>query len=247
MTDIFITSASRPALLEVTIGSFLEKIDEKTNLMFYISEDYVDQHRSMDCLKVIGDLLAKYKVALLCNNPPGGLSRAFKWFGSISTSEFIFYLQDDWEAIREIPMLKAIEMMQAYQNVNQIRFNKRKTMAYKGEKGEYIFTKEELKLPHGGYLVTSDAWYFNPGLWRAKFIKPFLKKDYPSKPSQRPFVWKLNQAIGNTYKVRKKDKLFIGSEYALLIGTYIYGRIGEPAYFKHLGSNNRMQIKSKVW
>lgn len=246
MIDILITSSSRPELLERTIVSFLKKINSQSLTFFYINEDYVNQFNSVDCLAVIGDCLGSYKVRLSCNNPPRGLSGAFKWFADLCSSEFIFYLQDDWEAIREIPILESIELMDKYSFINQIRYNKRKTMAYKGEKGEWVFEKKELEFDNY-YLVTSDSWYFNPALWRASFILPFLKIDYPLKPSQRPFVWKLNQALGLAYKVKKERKKFVGLDFSNKVGTYIYGKIGEAPYFRHLGANNRTQFKSKKW
>jgi len=236
--DVFITSASRPDLLEITLASFIKNAKYSEGFRFLINEDYVDPMKSVECIAIANRITNAF---ISCCSPPEGLSTAFHTFNHMFKNDFMFYLQDDFELIRKINFDEVIDTIDNT-HINQVRFNKRRTMPYKGRNENMIIKTEIIVNDHP--FVTSDAWYLNPALWRMKFIRPYLKLDYSSKPRQRPFVWKLNEAIRRSFGIkRKKDNLKFSYE----AGTYIWGRIGENPYFRHLGSDRRMQLKSKVW
>jgi len=236
--DVFITSASRPDLLEITLESFVKNTKYSGGFRFLINEDYVDPMKSVECIAIANRITNAF---VSCCSPPEGLSTAFCSFVHMFKNDFMFYLQDDFELIRKIDFDEVIDTIYS-EYINQVRFNKRKTMPYKGD-GEDRIIKTEMDV-NGYPFVTSDAWYLNPSLWRMNFIRPYLEMDYGGKPRQRPFVWKLNDAIRKSIGVKNKKNIYKFSRHA---GTYIWGRIGEPAYFRHLGSDRRMQFKSKVW
>jgi len=241
--DVFVTSSSRPQLLERTLKSFLAGALYLGNFRFYINEDYVDSHESSKCLNVLNSILNGY--SLKCNSPPIGLSGAFLHFSRYFENEFLFYLQDDWELIRPIDLGRAITLFRACPFVNQVRFNKRKTMKYKGE-GDTKWCKKEL-ICNGYTITTSDSWYLNPSLWRTSFIAPFISSDLRGKPSQRPYIWKLNEILGKHFKVVKHQGKYDGTDFSDKVGTYIYGGIDSPPFFKHLGGTQRRQFESRVW
>lgn len=242
MIDVFITSASRPLLLRKTLESFLDKVMFSGTFRFFVNEDYVIPDESTVCLGVLGDLLKQYH--LKCNNPPIGLSGAFLYFSKYFSSPYMFYLQDDWELIRVLHLDNVLSMINSWSDIMpiaQLRFNKRKTMPYKGERSN-PWHKDEVRLGEH-ILTTSDSIYLNPALWNMEFFRPFLTIDFTGKPHQRPFIWKLNECVRAAFQIKKGSK----TEFSRTVGTYIYGGIGEAPYFRHLGKDERMQLKSGVW
>lgn len=242
MLDVFITSASRPLLLRRTLESFLDKVIFSGTFRFFVNEDYVAPNESTVCVGLLGEFLDNYH--LKCNNPPIGLSGAFSYFSKYFSSPYMFYLQDDWELIRPLNLDSVLSMIHSWSDIMsiaQLRFNKRRTMEYKGE-GENIWHKEEVWLGEER-LTTSDSVYLNPALWDMEFFRPFLAIDFTGKPHQRPFIWKLNEHIRAAFSIKKGNK----TEFSRTVGTYIYGGVGEEPYFKHLGKDDRMQVKSGVW
>jgi hypothetical protein len=87
-------------------------------------------------------------------------------------------------------------------------------------------------------FMGSLHWYFNPAVWRMKYIRP---------------RWKGHKDNIHFYINSENGLLPPGKErpspewYTDVLGAYIWGDVGEPAFFAHRGvSHSRHKVQSRV-
>lgn len=183
-------------------------------------------------------------VQLLRTNPAGGLARALRKLLDEARTEFILYTQEDFDTVRSIPASACVDLM-AKHELHHVRFNKRKTMRIKGEhrdprewwtKQTHYFDEHPLTL--------SDNWYFQTSVWRRSIaldgfravverVRPGEHVQHAEIQFQRWFHRAVGQNAGTVDGHQEARRLYCR--------TWIWGKIGEPAFIAHTGSERRTQ------
>lgn len=224
MIDVLITSSSRPELLFSTVNSFLEKVKcLNHDLRFLLHEDFVNEERSNVAVSWAKNL-ALFSV-IKKHNPFIGLgpSIGFMLQNHIK-AKYMFYLQDDWVLLRELDLDLALKYMNSYKIINQIRYNKRKTMTYVGDNPKKRWMKKEMVIGDR-IFTTAPHWVLNPSLWRVAFIKDKFV------PAYEFCNWKTNDVLKQGKHQHEVSPEWIAEN----VGTFMWGGIGEPAFFQHIG------------
>jgi hypothetical protein len=238
--ELIVASASRPHLLERTLSTLIDigKIPSPARAILHDDGRWAGQAgRVGDALMTfagrVGPVDGKtVPFVYRHDSPPIRHGPALAWLLSQVKADFVLYSQDDHEVLRDLPIKEALRVMRDNPDINQIRFNKRATMAFK-ETWQGRWYKRELIEVGGRTLTISDHWYFQTGLWRTDFIRRAV--EYCSVYPQ--FVESVEQTVNNyldSYycnNPRDPDER-VGPESP---GTLIWGPIGEDQFVKHIG------------
>ena len=233
--ELLITSASRPHLLARTLASLWAMLPQKpARVLIHNDEVFAGRERAMaDLIEAFGQ---RTTIKYLSTNPPRRLGPALAWLLYQAQTEYILYSQDDFEALRPLPVVPALDLMAAH-DLNQIRFNKRVTMDKKG-----AFVKVE-KTYDGLTLCVSDHWYFQTGLWRTSVIRRVADWwcfDGPGVFAEHSEA-KINAALNGEMVAHGYPGLIDPArwndpeERARTVKTFIWGKVGEEPYIRHIG------------
>ena len=222
--DVMITSSSRPHLLITTVESFLERVrSENVSIRLLLHEDVIDKKKSEECIEWAED--TELFSTVISHGPYIGLGPSiYHMMKNHVTSDLMFYLQDDFVLIRHLDLDVAVNMFKNFPMINQIRYNKRKTMSYVGDNPKKRWLKKEMLF--GNQVMTvSPHWFLNPTIWRMNFITDKFV------PSVVHCNWRTNDVL----KQGREKKDLTPEWIAENMGTFIFGGIGEPAFFQHIG------------
>jgi hypothetical protein len=172
---------------------------------------------------------------------------------NVVNSEYSLKFEDDFMPEVDLPLDDCIGLMEKYKHINQITFNKRKTMQYKkmsewrGNKCEvFEWEKEQRYFEMDGNqfpLVVKDRWWFGASIWRSSFIKPLFKpylNDTHNKMNDdilMPLAGFVYGDEANGFKGRKQP---MAKAIEANIGCYIWGKIGDPRMVFHAGLNDSL-------
>ena len=156
------------------------------------------------------------------NVPAIGLGNTLDHYINNLNSKYVLYLQEDWEFERPIDIDEITWTMDQNPYINLIFFNKIRNSGI-------INKQEQREVDYDGFkCCVYHGWSFFPGIWRLDFVKKhWVKRDL------KPEGGFTNQ-FGNHHK--RTDVGYCRKT----IGAYIYGRVGEYRYVRHLGNNWRM-------
>ncbi len=262
--DVIIPSASRPKHLRTSLLSVFQYLCPTPSRVF-IHDDAVFPGEQAAIKQVIEECVPKaVDCVVLFDDPPIFHGPALYWLLKQVRGPYCFYTQDDWEFLRPVPVLDAMTLMESH-DLNQIRFNKRETMPYKGE-GETRWYKKEVYFPiFGSYrvvsapdgthgqmsvqpLTLSDHWYFQASVWRVAHILPVVEWWYEHalgsfrKASEIKINWVMNGEIEKARHVPIACPPLgtpYGNHEARLRyqKTFIWGPIGHPPYIRHTATD----------
>jgi hypothetical protein len=240
----------RRDLLARTLRSMLEQLDQMPEQVI-VHEDVRPGHpfvegSTEERLRLV-ELGYRVPIRLLRTNPGAGMARGLVHLLRAADTEFVFYGQEDFDFVRPVPVGRCLEIM-AEHRLNQVRFNKRKTMGIKGEHrpAHEQFKKLEVTFD-GQVLCISDRWYHQASLWRRDLAlrgyAALVAAAAAGRPVERPedrFDHWINQNIGGgTGSVD-------GCQAARreLCRTFIWGAVGEPAFIHHTGGERSTQERT---
>ncbi len=182
--DLLIMGSSRPELLRYTYESFQKYIEDlcEAEIRVLFHEDCVYPNTSK-ISKRYGKLNG---FETFSHDPKIGLGPAMdKMFKKVKT-DYMFYLQDDFEFERPIDLDRILWTMERNARVNCITFNKRKIRT---DTHEYVFD--------GLKLYIRKFWSFNPGIWRMSVVRKHWIGPVEIKPESRWF--KTNVGVSYVY------------------------------------------------
>ena len=229
--DICIWGASRPDIFIETIKAFKKYVKFSGRLRYFL-EDKNDPPK-----------LSEESEKIAIDNGFSGIHRenvgsyAFAQTNAMDrwiTAPYMFSLEDDWGCLRDLPLDETFDLMQKYEGLRQIRFNKRATMESKGQHpSEWITYEREFDLNEKKYILTlGDKWTTIPALWKMSFIRP---------------KWEGRRERGYWFISEPNGPICRGLDYPLIdalpkfiekhLGTFIWGPIAEPPFFSHNGAN----------
>ena len=239
--DLIIPSARRPHLLGPTIRTLLAHVDRQPERIL-IHDDICWEGRDRAMQDVLQSIPAE-KLVYGEHAPPIRHGPALGWLLDRVQTEYVLYSHDDFETIRPLPISTALDVMHTY-HLHHIRFNKRATMDYKGE-----FRKIEKRF--GEHTLTvADHWYFQTSLWRVDQIRPVVRWWMTDGAGCGAFAEhaevKINQVFNGqwfplftpppTMEFAGEPTRWNDPEYrARFQKTFIWGKVGNGAYIKHLG------------
>jgi hypothetical protein len=185
-----------------------------------IHEDFVYPEQSRKSLEY-----AKWFDVIEKSHPRIGLGLAMDKMFKLVETDYLFYLQDDWEFERPIELNRLIWTMEKYTKINCITFNKQvnsPNLQHEDFRGaEYDFDGLQLSIYPG--------WQFLPGIWRMSKVREKwqYKVKHPEGHWQKQF---------GDNKKRVNDINYLENE----IGAYFLGRLNEYRYVRHIGNTWRM-------
>jgi len=236
-------STLRPSLLLKTFSSFHEKMfslaPKEVSFELALHIDCVGESNATDIdnLLIVNDYI---RVTSCRKNrtPPHSLSRAFIWLwkqASKSIIDYVFYLEDDWELLKEVNVAEMIECFEHNRNLATLRlpFTRldntfSKNWAHKFPwNGMYFECPDEIKYTIG--------WCGHPGMVNVNFIRQFVDKVDPN--------WCPELRLKGYHDIAKE---IIDWDYG------VYGHPGETEYIKDIGREWRntrgiTKLKNTSW
>lgn len=246
--EVIVTSVhDRRDLLDRTLRTLFAQVDRKPERVI-VHEDVRPSHPFIAGAteRILAAIERELGVActLIRTNPGGGLGRALLKVLEAAKTDFVLYTQEDFDTVRALPVGACVDLM-AHHELHHVRFNKRTTMRIKGEHRERRewWTKEEHTFD-GQVLTLSDNWYFQTSLWRRSIAldgfravvgraRPGEVISHAEIKFQRWFHEGIGQGAGTVDGQQQARRLHCR--------TWIWGRIGEPRFIDHTGSERRSQ------
>lgn len=220
MIDVIVVSACRPECLRRTIESFLNKVSYSGKFRVLFHEDCIFPVMS----RLVKTYLCRFtedglSIAYMESNPPIGIGRAISniLIPKIE-SDFFFYLEDDWEFERIVPLDDFISIMNRYPDINQLiltgyRLFEREIgdlniyWNYPERKVYSDYSKQE-------YIIRQNfRWGLGIGLWRTNWVRDYVTK----------YLSKFGNVTTLPFDVRNK------------YNTYYWGPTGDYRYIMHTG------------
>lgn len=222
--DLVITGSSRPQLFKYTWKAFKKYVHFRGKLRVIYHEDFVFPKESCKVIEYLNELKSKGEInEIITNNPAIGLGKTLdNIIKNKITSDFIFYLQDDWEFERPIDLDELVWTMETNDELNLIFFNKIINYEYINQQRcpQYKFGYKDFTLWHG--------WTFLPGIWRMSKVREKWKMR-----KVRPEGFFTNQF--GSHDERGDIEYCVNN-----IGAYALGKNNEPRYVRHIGDDWRM-------
>ena len=211
-------SASRPNLVEQSLQTLQRhmKYSGETIWIFHEAELFPDE--SAKCVHI-----AKYSGIFdkIVKSKPRGQGMSIGNILKECKTEYFIHFEDDHICLRDIPLDDIVGVMETNHKINQIAFNKRVTVPIVAG-----WPKKEIK--SGNFtLTTSPHWRYTPAIWRMDYIKPRWV-DFPNSDNSH---WEIQRVLKKNAKEERPDANWIIEN----LGTYYWGKIGEPAYVKNIG------------
>ncbi len=245
--EIIVTSVhDRGDLLERTLRSMASQLDQRPTRII------VNEDARKDRPVVEGrteEILAKIEsdfgvpITLLAQRPGTGLALALLRLYENAATEFVFYTQEDFDFVRDVPVSRCLELMQRHA-LNHVRFNKRNTLPIKGhhhaDKRKW-WTKQEV-LFSGYPFCVSDHVYFQACLNRRGLLLEGLKEIIYGHPTGDV---RIEAALNKWFNVKYGGGCgsVDGDQNVRrdVLKTFIWGGVGEPRFVLHTGSERRSQ------
>jgi len=244
--DVIVTSVhDRRDLLERTLRSLIAQVDQRPARIL-INEDARSGHPVEEGAseRLAAQLQADFGVPieLITRRPGMGLALAILRLLEAASTEFVFYTQEDFDFVREVPVARCLKIMQQH-SLTHVRFNKRDTLPVKGahRPREAWWTKEEVVLD-GQTFCVSDHVYFQANLTRRSVLLEGFKELFSWHPDgavrcEARFNEWFNRKYGDGAgsvdgcQAKRRD----------LLRTFIWGGVGEPRFVLHTGAERRSQ------
>lgn len=220
--DVAVWGASRPHLFKQTIESFRDHAKFSGGLRFFLEDGNFNPERAKESVRIAEDHHFNGINVEKVGSYGYAMTHAMdRWI----RAPLMFTLEDDWLCLRDIDLNLCFDCFEQNSNVNQIRYNKRKNSKDQNE-GAFVFADRVLNINGRGYPVQGSAhWYFNPSVWRMKFIRPRWRGAFSN------VHFYMNSMSGLLPFNRPPS-----SWYADVLGAYIWGAVKEPAFFRHIGT-----------
>lgn len=254
--DVWRMSASRPWLLEQTHEPLLKHLKYSGTLRFHLIESVLQKDLSTDCVNFARN--NGYEVHVI--DPAKGQGEAVGYaLENAVHGEYSLKWEDDFMPVVDIPLDTCIALMQQHTGINQISFNKRKTMQYKwADKGNNNLFKWEKEQRYFNIaidgaletvpLVIKEKWWFGSSIWRSSFVKPKFKAYVQDQIDKGNDNWQNNthnffndQTLLPSAGYKEGDELGRGkvvptpSQIEAAIGCYIFGKHRDPPMVEHIG------------
>jgi len=235
--DVLVTGCGRWTLLVKTIKRFNRNARCSESFRFFVTDDAgYDYRKSPDTRKRIKGWKVIHKSYFPKTQHYG---KCVQWLWDQVTDPFFIHLQDDWELMHLVDIDPILKLMHRRKDINQIRFSKRKILAYlKNERG-FPGGMPKINVTYGGVKLAAAAKFcMHPSIIRTSYVKGMK---FPSGDrSWNPARWEREFTASTCHGIDRRVRKDI-----LKMGCYIYGHIGDPATIKHIGGNSSALIRMR--
>jgi len=246
LIQVFRGSVSRPWQLKRTTPTLFDRFKYAGKIEYHLVESVFVDELSEECLEYATS--QEYITHVI--KPQRGYGYAIKWFlDNMCTAPYMINWEDDYAAVTDIPLTECVELMETYPHINQICFNKRKTMSYKWARPghgreDFKWQKEQREFPltDGRMipLVVKEKWWFGPAIWRVSFVKDKFV-GFRERVHHRFNDEVLFPLFGPRRLPDGSPYVPTPTEVEEVIGCYIYGRHKDPPMSRH------MQEGDSIW
>jgi hypothetical protein len=194
--DILITSASRPNSLRSEVKAFKKHVKFSGQMNFHLHEDRVPKMEG-ESERLIEWARRKpsYFTTVYLSHPRIGRGPALNLLRKHAKSKYIFYMEEDFDFIRDVDLDELIRLMDKYTTINQIAFPWRvRTVHAKpgGPHGDDFVYQERTFDDHVMHIP--DRWTWQPALWRRSWVMPHW--NFAARRSNKMFNRKFKQGCG---------------------------------------------------
>ena len=148
---------------------------------------------------------------------------------SVETDYYLWW-EHDWEFKKNMSIQQFVDIMDKYENINYIRFNKRNTVraACDSHLWEANTAKDDMK------LTGTSCWSNNPYFGRKSKMMEWYDMMDKEESNFHPTIELLLQN-----KMRSDISTFGEKEVEKIWGVYIYGEIGGEQLINHLNGRDK--------
>lgn len=227
--EIFVTGSSRPQLWPYFWESVRKMCIIRDWPVVRVHEDAVLPPKSREVEKYVKSQsdISHYNAT----SPNRGLGRTLTAYlhKPVFQSEYVFYLQEDWEFERPVDIDKIVWIMDQNPKMNLVLFNKYRNNAVinKQRQTQHTFSGYPFCLYH--------SWSFIPGIWRTSFVRQKMFEKLGGSFSPTKPEGNFTTSAFGSHEMRADEGYCINN-----IGAWIYGKTGEHRYVRHLGNDWRM-------
>jgi hypothetical protein len=166
--------------------------------------------------------LLKIKEATVVYGDYLGIGGSLSLLEKNINSKYIFNLEHDWSIEKHINLNKIMDIMDKYNYVNYIRFNKRNNIIF--DPFDSVLEKEDkiTEIP----LLKTWSYSGNPHIVRTEFFKKIVV------PQIRDSIWKGHHKRAMEAPMTELIKSYPEDFYKY--GTYIYGDFNDEAIVRHI-------------
>jgi len=222
----------RPGILEQTYQSFymnmFQAVEDRLDINAAVHVDNVFNFSGSDALDMVDIVKAYLPIYYAEANLTGkcSLARSFHWLWAIayeSQAKYVFYLEDDWELLQSVSLLKMIRIMEDNPNLATLRLNFKPSQLGTTKQWAHFFPWNGQYFECPESLRPAIGWCGHPSLVNTKFIG----QTYPF----------LNAGICPEHQM-KGNGLAHDKRMREIIRKWDYGVFGQPdqsPYVKDLG------------
>jgi len=221
-------NAPKISLIDKTLKSIYSNMDIRNCKHIINFDKKDDSKRSREYLKNLNSLKDKYNRNIeitTYNTIYSKRSYIYTRLVKESNTPYIILWEHDFVLERKIDIKKIIEVMDKCDNINFIRFNKRKTAPY-GNIDKWMEEDNRYEIP----LVKFCGYTGNPHVerkeWFINYCKPLIHRIKVQKRNS------IERAMNIDIMDRRNNFGF--SKTHEFLGTYIYGSMNEERYVKSL-------------
>lgn len=191
-----------------------------------ITHDYSTDSRFQDYLKNLHNYISDFKnIKIVIRNSHGHLTGNVRNAFNFIKTEYVLIIQHDLPFIRDFEIEKVIEDMKNNPELKHVRFNKRANKKIASDALNDLFGKQIIS---NNYTYTrTPSWSDNNHICRSEYYKDIILKECNDGRPMEAFL------------ISKSKTEEIHNKY----GTYIFGKLNEPGYVKHIDGRNNLNVK----
>lgn len=222
--DVTITAVMRPSIFETTINSFFKNLfndylEKGHRLHLVINIDPIGGEDSKYFIRCLGDYLDVSSISI---PKQASFPKAFKyvWSNVYADADYVFHLEDDWELLRKVDLLKLINILEKENDLALLRLP-----AFYA--GTHTMKNWNKFFPYNGYyyecpedIKTSVGFCGHPSLIKARFVRNTVKYLDATRNPEKQF-----HSRGNTPIMQEVMKWRYG----------VYGVPGDPPLIRDIG------------
>jgi hypothetical protein len=225
ITASLITSHPSIEFIKCVIES-LKYIHMDKDTPIIIAHDYSTDSRFKEYITNLNKYILDYKnINIVIRNSHGHLTGNVRNAFNFINTKYVLIIQHDLPFIRDFEIGKVIEDMEKKPELKHIRFNKRTNKKVASDALNDLFGKQ---IVSKNYTYTrTPSWSDQNHLCRSEYYRDIILKECD------------DGKFMESYLITKSQTEEIHNKY----GTYIFGKLNEPAYIKHIDGRNNLHVE----
>jgi hypothetical protein len=213
--DVLITSASRDKCIKSEIKAFNKHVKCKEGFDFHLHEDCVPGMENSSFETIRWANKSKIFSTIYHSNPRIGRGPALNKLKKHANSKYIFYMEEDFDFIKDVNLDILIDIMEKYKHINQIAFNWRISEFVPkpgGPNGQDKFYYENRNFDDI-IMHVAERWTWQPAIWRKDWLMKYWNFE----------KYRSNKAFNNIFKKGIGYLEWNPKWHEENIGAYYYG------------------------